>query len=40
MTVAHVTMLRGTDNVVSNTDAVDIFNLPFIGLEEQGWRFI
>ena len=28
-------MLQGVDNVVSNTDAVDTFKLPLVGLEEQ-----
>ncbi len=31
----QVAMLRGADNVVSNTDAVDTFQLPLLGLEEQ-----
>jgi NADH dehydrogenase len=31
----QVTMLQGDDNVVSNTDAVDTFKLPLLGLEEQ-----
>jgi uncharacterized protein YbjT (DUF2867 family) len=31
----QVTMLQGGDNVVSNTDAVDTFKLPLLGLEEQ-----
>ncbi len=31
----QVTMLQGADNVVSNTDAVDTFKLPLLGLEEQ-----
>lgn len=40
MTVDQRTMPRGADNVVSSTDAFDTFKLPFLGLEEQGWRFI
>jgi NADH dehydrogenase len=35
LTVDQVTMLQGVDNVVSNTDAVDTFRLPLLGLEEQ-----
>jgi NADH dehydrogenase len=35
LTVDQVTMLRGADNVVSNTEAVDTFQLPLLGLEEQ-----
>ncbi len=31
----QVTMLQGADNVVSNTDAIDTFKLPLLGLEEQ-----
>jgi uncharacterized protein YbjT (DUF2867 family) len=31
----QVTMLQGADNVLSNTDAVDTFRLPLLGLEEQ-----
>jgi NADH dehydrogenase len=31
----QVTMLQGADNVVSNSDAVDTFKLPLLGLEEQ-----
>ncbi len=31
----QVTMLQGADNLVSNTDAVDTFKLPLLGLEEQ-----
>ena len=31
----QVTMLQGADVVVSNTDAVDTFQLPLVGLEEQ-----
>jgi NADH dehydrogenase len=31
----QVTMLQGADNVISNTDAVDTFKLPLLGLEEQ-----
>ena len=35
LTTDQVTMLQGADNVVSNTDAVDTFKLPLLGLEEQ-----
>jgi NADH dehydrogenase len=35
LTVDQVTMLQGADNVVSNTNAVDTFKLPLLGLEEQ-----
>jgi uncharacterized protein YbjT (DUF2867 family) len=35
LTADQVTMLQGADNVVSNTDAVDTFKLPLLGLEEQ-----
>jgi NADH dehydrogenase len=31
----QVAMLEGPDNVVSNNDAVDTFNLPLLPLEEQ-----
>jgi NADH dehydrogenase len=31
----QVTMLQGADNVVSNSDAVDTFQLPLVPLEEQ-----
>ena len=31
----QVTMLQGEDNVVSNSDAVDTFQLPLLTLEEQ-----
>ena len=31
----QVAMLQGADNVVSNTDAADTFQLPLLGLEEQ-----
>ncbi len=33
--VDQVTMLEGADNVVSNTDAADTFQLPLVPLEEQ-----
>ena len=33
--VDQVTMLQGADNVVSNTDAADTFQLPLVPLEEQ-----
>jgi uncharacterized protein YbjT (DUF2867 family) len=35
LSVDQVSMLEGGDNVVSNTDAVDTFRLPLVGLEEQ-----
>jgi uncharacterized protein YbjT (DUF2867 family) len=35
LSVDQVTMLQGADNVVSNSDAVDTFRLPLVGLEEQ-----
>jgi uncharacterized protein YbjT (DUF2867 family) len=35
LTPDQVTMLQGADNVISNTDAVDTFKLPLLGLEEQ-----
>jgi NADH dehydrogenase len=35
LSVDQVTMLQGTDNVVSNTDAADTFRLPLVPLEEQ-----
>ena len=28
-------MIQGADNVVSNSDAVDTFQLPLLSLEEQ-----
>jgi uncharacterized protein YbjT (DUF2867 family) len=31
----QVTMLQGADNVVTTTDAVDTFQFPLLGLEEQ-----
>ncbi|MFZ1878741.1 MAG: complex I NDUFA9 subunit family protein [Gaiellaceae bacterium] len=40
LTTDQVTMLQGADNVVSNTDAVDTFKLPLLGLEEQIRRSI
>ena len=33
--VDQVTMLQGSDNVVSSSDAVDTFQLPLVSLEEQ-----
>jgi NADH dehydrogenase len=36
----QVTMLQGADNVVSNSDAVDTFQLPLVALEEQIRRSI
>jgi NADH dehydrogenase len=35
LTTDQVTMLEAGDNVVSNTDAVDAFQLPLVTLEEQ-----
>jgi NADH dehydrogenase len=35
LTADQVAMLQGADNVVSNTDAADTFNLPLVPLEEQ-----
>jgi NADH dehydrogenase len=35
LTADQVTMLQGADNVPSNTDAVDTFQLPLVALEEQ-----
>jgi uncharacterized protein YbjT (DUF2867 family) len=35
LSVDQVTMLQGADNVVSNTDATDIFQLTLVPLEEQ-----
>lgn len=35
LTADQVTMLRGADNVVANTDAADTFDLPLVSLEEQ-----
>jgi uncharacterized protein YbjT (DUF2867 family) len=35
LSVDQVTMLQGADNVVSDTDAVDTFQLPLVPLEEQ-----
>ena len=35
LTTDQVTMLQGADNVLSNTDAVDTFQLPLVPLEEQ-----
>jgi uncharacterized protein YbjT (DUF2867 family) len=35
LSVDQVTMLQGADNVVSNTDAVDTFQLALVPLEEQ-----
>ena len=32
---AEVTMIEAGDNVVTNTDAVDTFQLPLVPLEEQ-----
>jgi len=35
LTADQVTMLQGTDNVVSNSDAQDTFDLPLVPLEQQ-----
>jgi NADH dehydrogenase len=35
LTADQVTMLQGADNVVTNSDAVDTFQLPLLSLEEQ-----
>ena len=35
LTADQVEMLAGPDNVVSNTDAVDVFQLPLVPLNEQ-----
>ena len=35
LSVDQLTMLQGADNVVSNTDAVDTFQLTLVPLEEQ-----
>jgi len=35
LSVDQVSMIQGADNVVSNTDAVDIFQIPLVPLEEQ-----
>ena len=35
LTADQVAMLQGADNVVSNTDAADTFNLPLVSLDEQ-----
>jgi uncharacterized protein YbjT (DUF2867 family) len=35
LSVDQVSMIQGADNVVSNTDAVDTFQLPLVSLEEQ-----
>ena len=35
LSVDQVTMLQGADNVVSNHDAADTFQLPLASLEEQ-----
>ena len=35
LTADQVAMIQGADNVVSNTDAADTFNLPLVPLEEQ-----
>jgi len=35
LSVDQVSMIQGADNVVSNTDAVDTFQIPLLSLEEQ-----
>jgi uncharacterized protein YbjT (DUF2867 family) len=35
LSVDQVTMLQGSDNVPSDTDAIDTFHLPLVPLEEQ-----
>ncbi len=35
LSVDQVSMLQGADNVVSNSDAVDTFQVPLVSLEEQ-----
>ena len=35
LSVDQVSMIQGADNVVSNTDAVDTFQIPLSSLEEQ-----
>jgi uncharacterized protein YbjT (DUF2867 family) len=35
LSVDQVSMLQGADNVVSNSDAVDTFQIPLLSLEEQ-----
>jgi len=35
LSVDQVSMIQGADNVVSNTDAVDTFQIPLVSLEEQ-----
>ena len=35
LSVDQVSMIHGADNVVSNTDAVDTFQIPLVSLEEQ-----
>ena len=35
LSVDQVSMLQGADNVVSNSDAVDTFQIPLVSLEEQ-----
>ena len=35
LSVDQVSMIQGADNVVSNTDAVDTFQIPLVPLEEQ-----
>ena len=35
LSVDQVSMIQGADNVVSNSDAVDTFQIPLVPLEEQ-----
>jgi uncharacterized protein YbjT (DUF2867 family) len=35
LSVDQVAMIQGADNVVSNSDAVDTFKIPLLGLDEQ-----
>ncbi len=35
LSVDQVSMIQGADNVVSNSDAVDTFQIPLVSLEEQ-----
>jgi uncharacterized protein YbjT (DUF2867 family) len=35
LSVDQVSMIQGADNVASNTDAVDTFQIPLVSLEEQ-----
>ena len=35
LSVDQVSMIQGADNVISNADAVDTFQIPLVSLEEQ-----